>query len=354
MELGMIGLGRMGGNMVQRLLQGGHRIMAYDANAEAIQTVVQQGAVSAASIADLATQLTVPRAAWVMVPSGKPTEGTINALAGALSPGDTIIDGGNANYKDSMRRATALNERGIAFLDAGTSGGIWGLKEGYSLMVGGDAEAFKRLEPIFQTLAPAPDRGYGRVGPAGAGHFVKMVHNGIEYGLMQAYAEGFELMEAKSEFSPRPGPDCRGMATRQRGALLATGSDGGGSTGGPNPGGSSTACRRLRRGTLDSPGVHRSGSASAGHYPRPTSTVPLPSGPALRAQAAGGHAQPVWWSCGQKGGVMAVGTTTIVIYGASGDLVQRKLMPALFNLQCKGPIAGGPAHSRPFSHGVQR
>ena len=200
MELGMIGLGRMGGNMVQRLLQGGHRIVAYDANAEAIQTVVQQGAVSAASIADLATQLTVPRAVWLMVPSGEPTEGTINALARALSPGDTIIDGGNANYKDSMRRAAALKERGIAFLDAGTSGGIWGLKEGYSLMVGGDAEAFKRLEPIFQTLAPAPDRGYGRVGPAGAGHFVKMVHNGIEYGLMQAYAEGFELMEAKSEF----------------------------------------------------------------------------------------------------------------------------------------------------------
>ena len=201
MELGMIGLGRMGGNMVQRLLQGGHRIVAYDANAEAIQTVVQQGAVSAGSIADLATQITVPRAVWLMVPSGEPTEGTINALAGALSSGDTIIDGGNANYKDSMRRAAALKERGIAFLDAGTSGGIWGFKEGYSLMVGGDAEAFKRLEPIFQTLAPAADRGYGRVGPAGAGHFVKMVHNGIEYGLMQAYAEGFELMEAKSEFS---------------------------------------------------------------------------------------------------------------------------------------------------------
>ncbi|MCZ6892138.1 MAG: decarboxylating 6-phosphogluconate dehydrogenase [Chloroflexi bacterium] len=201
MELGMIGLGRMGGNMVQRLLQGGHRIVAYDANAEAIQTAVQQGAVSAASIADLATQLTVPRAVWVMVPSGEPTEGTINALAGALLPGDVIIDGGNANYKDSIRRAASLKRRGIAFLDAGTSGGIWGLKEGYSLMVGGDAEVFKRLEPIFQTLAPAPDRGYGRVGPAGAGHFVKMVHNGIEYGLMQAYAEGFELMEAKTEFN---------------------------------------------------------------------------------------------------------------------------------------------------------
>ena len=201
MELGMIGLGRMGGNMVQRLLQGGHRVVAYAHSADSVQTAVKQGAVGASSVADVADRLTTPRAVWVMVPSGEPTEGTINALAGVLSPGDTIIDGGNANYRDSMRRAAALKEQGVAFLDAGTSGGIWGFKEGYSLMVGGDAEAFQRLEPIFQTLAPAPDRGYGRVGPAGAGHFVKMVHNGIEYGLMQAYAEGFELMGAKSEFS---------------------------------------------------------------------------------------------------------------------------------------------------------
>ena len=201
MELGMIGLGRMGGNMVQRLLQGGHRVVAYAHSADSVQTAVKQGAVGASSVADVADRLTAPRAVWVMVPSGEPTEGTINALAGVLSPGDTIIDGGNANYRDSMRRAAALKERGIAFLDAGTSGGIWGLKEGYSLMVGGDAEAFQRLEPIFQTLAPTPDKGYGRVGPAGAGHFVKMVHNGIEYGLMQAYAEGFELMGAKEEFN---------------------------------------------------------------------------------------------------------------------------------------------------------
>ena len=200
MELGMIGLGRMGGNMVQRLLQGGHRVVVHDANAGAVRAVVQQGAVGATSIADLATQLATPRAVWIMVPSGEPTEGVVNALAGGLSPGDAIIDGGNSNYRDSIRRAAALKERSIAFLDAGTSGGIWGLKEGYSLMVGGDADVFQRLEPIFQTLAPAPDRGYGRVGPAGAGHFVKMVHNGIEYGLMQAYAEGFELMGAKEEF----------------------------------------------------------------------------------------------------------------------------------------------------------
>ena len=200
MELGMIGLGRMGGSMVQRLLLGGHRVVAYAPGAEQVQASVEQGAVGASSIANLVEQLAPPRAVWLMVPSGEPTESTINAVAGTLSPGDVIIDGGNSNYKDSMRRAAALKERGLSFLDAGTSGGVWGLKEGYSMMVGGDQEAFRRLEPVFQTLAPSPDTGYGHVGPAGAGHFVKMVHNGIEYGLMQAYAEGFELMEAKEEF----------------------------------------------------------------------------------------------------------------------------------------------------------
>ena len=200
MEIGMIGLGRMGGNMAQRLLLGGHRVVAYDPRVDAVQTVVQQGAVGAASITDLVTQLSPPRAMWIMVPAGEPTESTINAVADALSQGDVIIDGGNSYYKDSVRRAAALKERGISFLDAGTSGGVWGLKEGYSLMVGGDLEGFRRLEPVFQTLAPASNKGYGHVGPAGAGHFVKVVHNGIEYGLMQAYAEGFELLEAKREF----------------------------------------------------------------------------------------------------------------------------------------------------------
>jgi 6-phosphogluconate dehydrogenase len=200
MELGMIGLGRMGGNMAQRLLQGGHNVVAYDPKPEAVQALAQKGASGAASLQDIVSGLAVPRVIWVMVPAGDPTESTMNSLAQVLSPGDVVIDGGNSNYKDSMRRATALKEKGVAFLDAGTSGGVWGLKEGYSLMVGGDADAFLRLEPIFQTLAPGPDKGYGYVGPAGAGHFVKMVHNGIEYGMMQAYAEGFELMQAKEEF----------------------------------------------------------------------------------------------------------------------------------------------------------
>ena len=200
MEIGMIGLGRMGGNMAQRLLKGGHRVVAYDPNEDAVKAAEHNGATGANSIVDLISKLSAPRAVWVMVPSGEPTESTINVVADALSPGDVIIDGGNSNYKDSVRRASALKGKGISFLDAGTSGGIWGLTEGYSMMVGGDTEAFQRIEPIIQTLAPGEDFGYGHVGPAGAGHFVKMVHNGIEYGMMQAFAEGFELMEAKQEF----------------------------------------------------------------------------------------------------------------------------------------------------------
>ena len=199
MELGMIGLGRMGGNMAQRLLKGGHRVVAYDPDEGARRAAQNAGADGAASIAEVAAMLTAPRAVWVMVPAGDVTDATINELADALSAGDAIIDGGNSNYKQTIRRAAAVKARGIEMLDSGTSGGVWGLTEGYSLMVGGDADAFARLEPIFQTLAPSADSGYGRVGPSGAGHFVKMVHNGIEYGMMQAFAEGFELMEAKRD-----------------------------------------------------------------------------------------------------------------------------------------------------------
>ncbi len=201
MELGMIGLGRMGGNMVQRLLLGGHRIVTYDRSAEAVAASEAQGAVGASSLEDLVARLTPPRAVWVMVPAGQPTEDTIDSLIAPLAAGDVVLDGGNANYKDSMRHAEKLAGHGIDFMDVGTSGGIWGLAEGYSLMIGGKKEVFHRLEPIFQTLAPGEDKGYSRVGPEGAGHFVKMVHNGIEYGMMQAYAEGFEIMEAKKEFN---------------------------------------------------------------------------------------------------------------------------------------------------------
>ncbi len=200
MELGMIGLGRMGGGMAQRLLNGGHRVVVYDPAKDAVEAMVKRGAIGAISLADLSGKLKSPRAVWLMVPSGEPTESTINSLAAELSAGDIIIDGGNSNYKESMRRAAAAADKGLIFLDAGTSGGIWGLEEGYCLMVGGDIPAFRRLEPIFQTLAPSPNQGYGHVGPSGAGHFVKMVHNGIEYGLMESYAEGFELMKAKQVF----------------------------------------------------------------------------------------------------------------------------------------------------------
>lgn len=175
-------------------------MVTYDRSAEAVNTSKSQGAVGASSLEDLAGQLSQPRAVWMMVPAGPPTEDTIDSLIPLLSAGDTVLDGGNANYKDSMRRAERLAGHGIDFMDVGTSGGIWGLAEGYSLMIGGEKHVYQRLEPIFQTLAPGMDQGLSHVGPAGAGHFVKMVHNGVEYGLMQAYAEGFEIMEAKKEF----------------------------------------------------------------------------------------------------------------------------------------------------------
>ncbi|MDF1554980.1 MAG: decarboxylating 6-phosphogluconate dehydrogenase [Deferrisomatales bacterium] len=200
MHIGMIGLGKMGRNMVTRLLRGGHRVVAYDLNLEAVQAAAAEGAEGAATLDELAEKLTVPRVIWVMVPAGGPTEETINALATRLAPGDVVVDGGNSNYKDSQRRAATLADQGLLFVDAGTSGGVWGLTEGYSLMVGGTPEAVALLRPALETLAPAPDKGWGHVGPSGAGHFVKMVHNGIEYGLMQAYAEGFELMQHKTEF----------------------------------------------------------------------------------------------------------------------------------------------------------
>jgi 6-phosphogluconate dehydrogenase len=201
MQLGMVGLGRMGANMTTRLLRGGHSMVVFDQNVAAVSTASADGAVGAESLAALVAQLSAPRAVWVMVPSGDPTEATVSALAGLLAAGDTIIDGGNSNYKDSMRRGVTLAAKGIAFIDAGTSGGVWGLKEGYALMIGGDTDAVERLRPIFATLAPATDRGWARVGPSGAGHFTKMVHNGIEYGMMQAYAEGFSILQHKTEMS---------------------------------------------------------------------------------------------------------------------------------------------------------
>ena len=197
MQLGLIGLGKMGGNMAERLRLGGHQVVGFDFNADAVAKLAATGNVGASTLDDLATKLVGRKAIWIMVPQGKPVDDTIARLEPHLNPGDILIDGGNSNYKDTMRRHDEIAAKGFQFVDVGTSGGVWGLKEGYSMMIGGDEEPVEYLRPIFETLAPAADKGWGRVGPGGAGHFVKMVHNGIEYGMMQAFAEGFTIMEKK-------------------------------------------------------------------------------------------------------------------------------------------------------------
>jgi 6-phosphogluconate dehydrogenase len=201
MELAMIGLGKMGLNMATRLVRGGHRVVGHARTAETVESAVRLGAEGAQSLQEAVGKLSAPRIVWLMIPAGKITDATLEELSGLLSDGDIVIDGGNSNYKDSVRHAEMLEPKGIDFVDCGTSGGIWGLQEGYSLMIGGKPEIVEKLRPIFETLAPAADKGWGHVGPHGAGHFVKMVHNGIEYGMMQAFAEGFSIMTAKEEFS---------------------------------------------------------------------------------------------------------------------------------------------------------
>jgi len=202
MKLAMIGLGKMGANMARRLAAGGHSVVGYSLLPEvALQLEQEAGIIPAQSLQEAVALLEPPRILWLMVPAGQPTEDVINQLAGTLAPDDFIIDGGNSNFNDSIRRAAYLREKGIRFVDVGTSGGIWGLTEGYSLMIGGSPEAVEALRPLFETLAPAPDRGWGHVGPPGAGHYVKMIHNGVEYGLMEAYAEGFELLKSRADFN---------------------------------------------------------------------------------------------------------------------------------------------------------
>jgi 6-phosphogluconate dehydrogenase len=196
----MIGLGKMGANMAERIRLGGHQVVGFDFNAEAVAKLTQTGNVGVGSLDDLAKKLTGRKAIWIMVPQGKPVDETIAKLEPLLNPGDILIDGGNSNYKDSMRHYKEVTAKGFQFIDVGTSGGVWGLKEGYSMMIGGDKDPVEYLRPIFETLAPAKDKGWGHVGPAGSGHFVKMIHNGIEYGMMQAFAEGFTIMENKKEF----------------------------------------------------------------------------------------------------------------------------------------------------------
>jgi len=198
MRLAMIGLGRMGGNMSERLMKGGHEVVVFDRSADAISRYSAMGAVPSSSAADAASKMSGPRIVWVMVPAGKPTDDTITELAGVMKKGDVIIDGGNSNFHDSLRRAADLAPKGIDFIDAGTSGGIWGLENGYCLMIGASDTAFALCEPIFKTLAP--ENGYAHVGPPGSGHYVKMVHNGVEYGMLQAYGEGYEILHASKHF----------------------------------------------------------------------------------------------------------------------------------------------------------
>jgi 6-phosphogluconate dehydrogenase len=222
MQIAMIGLGRMGANMAKRLMRAGHTIVAYDRSPEAVAALVKEGATGASSIDDLVGKLTPPRAAWIMVPAGAPTEQTVHALGELMSAGDAIIDGGNSFWKDDVRRAAALKTRNVHYIDVGTSGGVWGLDRGYCLMVGGDRDVVTRLDPIWKTLAPGrgeiertigrkehgtAEDGYLHCGPAGSGHFVKMVHNGIEYGMMQAYAEGFDIL--RNADSPQLAPELR-------------------------------------------------------------------------------------------------------------------------------------------------
>mgnify|MGYP005805533181 CR=1 FL=1 len=202
MRLAMIGLGKMGGNMVRRLRRGGIEVVGYDRSAEAVaQLAAEEGMLAAASVADAVAQLSGPRVVWLMLPSGEPTEQQVRALAPLLSQGDIIVDGGNSNYHDSQRRGDWLAEQGIGFMDSGTSGGVWGLENGYCLMVGATSKVAKTMTPILQALAPSADRGWAHVGPVGAGHFTKMIHNGIEYGMMQSFAEGLELLRGKQEFA---------------------------------------------------------------------------------------------------------------------------------------------------------
>jgi 6-phosphogluconate dehydrogenase len=220
MRIGFVGLGRMGGNMVRRLVRDGHEVVAYNRTPEKTREIMDEGSDGAFSLEELVAKLPAPRAVWVMVPAGDATEAMIAELMVLLAPGDTIIDGGNSNFHDDVRRHALVGEKGLRYVDAGTSGGVWGLQVGYCMMVGGDRDAVEPLEPIFRTLAP-PD-GYAHVGGPGAGHYVKMVHNGIEYGLMQAYAEGFEIMHASDSTSTSQRSRASGAMARSCGAGCST------------------------------------------------------------------------------------------------------------------------------------
>ena len=285
MQIAMVGLGRMGANMVRRLMRGGHECVVFDRKQASVDQLMSEGASGVGSLEDLATSLAPPRAVWVMVPAGGPTEETVRALAGGLASGDIIIDGGNSYFKDDIRRGNQLSKQGISYVDVGTSGGVWGVDRGYCLMIGGAAAAVQRLDPIFRTLAPGrgqiertpgresstgtAEEGYVHCGPCGAGHFVKMVHNGIEYGLMQAYAEGFDILRCAGQpalpdeirYKLRPRRCRRSLATRERRLFVAPGLDGHGAARGRGARRLFRGRARFRRGPLDPPDGHRGSRA---------------------------------------------------------------------------------------------
>ena len=350
MQLGFVGLGKMGGNMVHRIHRDSdHQVVAFDFSADAVSAAEGHGATGASSLEDLVSKLERPRTVWVMVPAGDPTEETVLKLADLFDEGDTVVDGGNTNWHDDVRRAAALDERGIHYIDVGTSGGVWGLEVGYCMMVGGHAESVQRLAPILDVLAP-PD-GWHHFGDAGAGHFVKMVHNGVEYGMMQAYAEGFELMH-RSKFDIdlkdvaarlEPGLGRPLVAVRARRARVRGG--------GQRPRGPEGPRERLRRGSLDDHRRHRPRRADPRHHRLALRPLLLARQRRLHAPRARRAAQPVRRT--RRGAVMTtiaenplveglerlpVPPTTLVIFGATGDLARRKLLPALYNLAHEGAL----------------
>ena len=291
MRIGFIGLGRMGANMVRRLVRDGHEIVIYNRTPEKTREIAAEGAIASFSIAELVAALEKPRAVWIMVPAGDATEAQIHELLEHLEPGDTIIDGGNTNFHDDVRRHAMLKEKGIGYVDAGTSGGIWGLQVGYCLMVGGDAAAVEPLVPSSPSLAPPG--GYLHVGGPGAGHYVKMVHNGIEYGLMQAYAEGFEIMHA-SDYDLDLGAISelwmQGSVVRSWLLELAGRAF---KANGAGPRAPQGLRRGLRRGPLDRPGGDRPRRPGTGHHALAADPLPVPPGRLVRREGAGRAPQRV-------------------------------------------------------------
>ena len=302
MEFGIVGLGRMGGNMARRLARKGIRIAVNNRSHDvSVAIAAETGHLACASLQDLVAALQAPRIVWLMLPAGEATETALDTLVPLLSPGDLVVDGANAYYKDDQRRAERLATQKVEFADAGVSGGVWGLENGYCIMFGGSDAAAARLKPYMEALAPTPTKGWLHTGPVGSGHFVKMVHNGIEYGMMQAFAEGFALMKNKPGLRSRPRRNRRTVAARQRGAFLAAGPVGRFPGEGSGAGIHRTLRRRFGRRALDCAGIGGAGHPHAGDVAGPDDAFRQPGQERLRRENAGENAPGVWWPCGEGG-----------------------------------------------------